>query len=239
MPARRSKSSNQQSAALAEQLPRPRVLREMLLAGALVASLGLFLWLLAALRMGGVDSIDTSVQAWLTARRSPLLTEIALNLTALGSATLLTVGTVLLVLLLWTGGRRLAAVDAALASSLAGILTQLAKVALQRPRPPVAERLAGAIGYSFPSGHSSGIAALLTITALHSIEAAASRKQRIVLALAHALLILSVAGSRTYLGVHYLSDVAAGICIGVACGLVAYAAVRTHSIVRRLRTWLR
>jgi undecaprenyl-diphosphatase len=224
---------------MVELVQRWRVRRAMLLAGGLMATLGIFLWLLAALRLGGLDAFDATVQAWLVARRSPIWTEIALNLTALGSVTLLTVGTTLLAMLLWTGGRRLAAVDAVLAASVAGVVTQLAKMALQRPRPPVAEQLAAAAGYSFPSGHSSGTAALLTITALHSMETAVSRNQRIALAITHALLIVGVAASRTYLGVHYLSDVIAGICIGVACGLISYAAIRTRRIVRRLRDWLR
>ena len=61
-------------------------------------------------------------------------------------------------------------------------------------------------GFSFPSGHSSSAPRYLTAVALHAIEHASSRSQRIVIAMVHAVLIGGVASSRVYLGVHYPSD---------------------------------
>jgi len=77
------------------------------------------------------------------------------------------------------------------------------------------------------------------VTALHSIENASSRPQRIVLGAFHLVLIFGVGWSRIYLGVHYFSDVAAGLCLGIACGLAAHGLLRTRRIVRYLRGWLR
>jgi len=119
------------------------------------------------------------------------------------------------------------------------VITRVLKIVLGRPRPAVAEQLVYVAGYSFPSGHSSGITALLTATALHTIEAATTRAQRVVLGIFHALLILGVGWSRIYLGVHYPTDVVAGICVGVACGLAAHGLLRTRTIVRQIRALLR
>lgn len=221
-----------------EPLPRRALVRATLLAAVLVASIAVFIELLQRVSAGDTRALDQAVLTWLAAHRTPALTAVAADLTALGSRTLLTVATTLVVALLWTGGRRLAAVDTALASSSAALVTRTTKAFLGRPRPPLTDQLMQVTGFSFPSGHTSGIAALLTATALHTIEAATSRGQRIVLGILHAALILGVGCSRVYLGVHYPSDVLAGICVGIACGLAAHGLVRTRAIVRQLRALL-
>jgi undecaprenyl-diphosphatase len=222
----------------AERLPRRALVRAALLAGLLAGSVAVFIWLLQEAAAGATDAFDRAVVAWVVASRTPELTAIAADLTALGSRTLLTISTALVFALLWTSGRRLAALDTALACISAGVITRVTKVLLERARPAV-EQLVHVGGYSFPSGHSSGITALLTATALHTIEAAPTRAQRIVLAVCHAILILGVGWSRIYLGVHYPTDVVAGICVGVACGLTAHGILRTRTIVRHIRALLR
>jgi undecaprenyl-diphosphatase len=226
-------------ARVVERLPRRAWIRAGLLAGVLVAAVAVFIWLLQQTATGAVDALDQAILRWAIARRTSILTEIAISITALGSGTLLGIGTAFVVAVLWTAGRRLAAVDTALASSVAALVTRMTKVLLARHRPPLGEPLVQVAGFSFPSGHTSGITALLTATALHSIEIAGSRSQRVVLGTMHVILILAVGWSRIYLGVHYPSDVAAGICVGVACALTAHGVVRTRGVVRRLRELLR
>ena len=216
-----------------EPLPRRTVVRAAILAAVLLASLALFIYLLQQTLRGGMDSIDRTILATVAAHRTPALTAIALDLTALGSRTFLTVATTLTCILLWASRRRLAAIDTALASSAAALITRLTKVLLARPRP--AEQLIHVGGFSFPSGHASGITALLTAAAIHTIEMTRSRSERMVLAAVYGLLILGVAGSRVYLGVHYPSDVAAGVCVGVACALGAHGVVRTRAILSYFR----
>ena len=217
---------------------KTNAVRNLILAGVLSACIGAFVWTLEAVRLGLVTHIDHRVEVWAAAHRTPQLTEVALNLTALGSGTLLTVATVLVFMLLWTAKRRLAAIDAAVASFVASVATDVVKTALQRPRPMITH-LTTATSFSFPSGHTSGIAALLTVTALHTVGSAQSRAQRVVLICAHALLLFAVAWSRIYLGVHYLSDVCGGVCVGAACALLSHGIVRSPSVVRYLRTRLR
>jgi len=201
---------------------------------ALVACLIAFAWLCLEVARDNTRTVDDSILAWVAGRRSPVLTVIATDLTALGSPTLLTLAAVLVTAGLWASGRRLVSVQTAAACSAAALVTNATKILLARPRPPLAGHLLGVTGFSFPSGHASGIAALLTVTALHTIEAAPSRGRRLFLAAVHAALILGVGWSRVYLGVHHASDVLAGICVGVACALGVHTLVRGPAIARHL-----
>jgi undecaprenyl-diphosphatase len=71
---------------------------------------------------------------------------------------------------------------------------------------------------SFPSAHAMQVAALVTAWLLWSGKA--SRIGNLALG---ALLVLAVAFSRTYLQVHFLSDVLAGIAAGALCAVLLHA----------------
>jgi undecaprenyl-diphosphatase len=89
------------------------------------------------------------------------------------------------------------------------------KVLVGRPRPALVHPVASASGYSFPSGHAGGSAAVYGALAL-VIFAEVARSARLILATGTALLVGAVAVSRVLLGVHYPSDVAAGVALGLA-----------------------
>ena len=95
-----------------------------------------------------------------------------------------------------------------------GILTTTIKHLADRVRPalnPIAETL----GPSFPSGHSSWSAAFFAAAAL-LLGRGRGRGARAAIAGVAAGLALTVAGSRVLLGVHWLSDVIAGLALGSA-----------------------
>lgn len=92
------------------------------------------------------------------------------------------------------------------------VLNNLLKVIVGRERPSVL-RLVGAHGYSFPSGHTVAAAACWSAIAL-VLGRDRSRVVRALLAGGAALIAVSVATSRALLGVHWLSDVIAGLAIG-------------------------
>jgi membrane-associated phospholipid phosphatase len=86
------------------------------------------------------------------------------------------------------------------------------KVLVRRTRPDVLH-LVSAHGFSFPSGHSCAAAACTSAAALVLGRGRSRRTQAMLAALA-ALATIGVATSRALLGVHWLSDVIAGVVLG-------------------------
>jgi len=141
---------------------------------------------------------------------------IAQALSALGSV----VGTCVVIALTLVVLRRRNAAIMVIGVPLVGFLTDaLLKVVFRRPRPT------GALiplpqSYSFPSGHALVAAATyLTIGLLLADRLTTKRAKTLCVALC-ACIALAIAGSRVYLGVHYLSDVAGGLVLGTALALV-------------------
>jgi membrane-associated phospholipid phosphatase len=92
------------------------------------------------------------------------------------------------------------------------LLNNVLKVIIHRDRPNVLH-LVVAHGYSFPSGHTMAAAAAWSAVAL-VLGRDRPRLARAMLAAGAALIAVSVATSRALLGVHWLSDVIAGLFIG-------------------------
>jgi len=98
-------------------------------------------------------------------------------------------------------------------------LTGLLKDYFGRIRPDFAEGGARYESLSFPSGHSSGIATLVTVGLILAWPLLAAHTRRWALAVGVVLVVL-VGLTRMWLGVHYLSDVVGGWALGVAWSLV-------------------
>jgi membrane-associated phospholipid phosphatase len=104
---------------------------------------------------------------------------------------------------------------------LAGLVTEIAKYAADRPRPATA--LVHALSTSFPSGHALGVMvgvlALLTI-----VLPIVGPQARAWLIAVGAVIVITIGVGRVVLNVHHLSDVIAGWALGyayfVACLLV-------------------
>lgn len=91
----------------------------------------------------------------------------------------------------------------------------LAKLAVQRARPVVDDAVAFAPGYSFPSGHAANTAAAgLTLTLL--LWPVLGHRGRVTIVVAVSSTVLVTGADRVLLGVHYPSDVVAGILFGGA-----------------------
>ena len=96
--------------------------------------------------------------------------------------------------------------------------TELLKLLIHRPRPAVAA-VAIPSGFAFPSGHASGAAATCLTLALVLTQGQPAGRRAAWLALGAGIAV-TVAASRVYLGVHYFSDVAAGLLWGTAWALL-------------------
>ncbi|HEY0804220.1 MAG TPA: phosphatase PAP2 family protein, partial [Pseudonocardiaceae bacterium] len=100
------------------------------------------------------------------------------------------------------------------------------KALVDRGRPVFSQPLATAGGASFPSGHTAGSAALYGILILMCAPVL-TRGWRLLVVVAGTVFVLAVGASRVVLGVHYLSDVVAGLALGLvwAAGTLTLVAV--------------
>ena len=93
-------------------------------------------------------------------------------------------------------------------------IANLVKVLVSRDRPAISQ-LTGFSGSSFPSGHAAAAAATFAIIAL-LMGRGRRRSVRNAIAGAAVGLAVLVAGSRVMLGVHWFTDVLAGMALGWA-----------------------
>ena len=106
-----------------------------------------------------------------------------------------------------------------------------------RARPDLAEALHRAQGFSFPSGHAMGSTIVLGALAYLLVRSSRSWRMRSAVIAAALTLALTIAASRVYLGVHWVSDVGAGLTAGVlwlTVTTVAYEAFRRIRMLRAL-----
>lgn len=92
------------------------------------------------------------------------------------------------------------------------LINNALKLLVMRDRPPV-EHLVGAAGSSFPSGHSAAAAGCWMAIAL-VVGRWLPRRVRPWLAVIAVGIACLVAASRTLLGVHWVTDVVAGLVVG-------------------------
>jgi undecaprenyl-diphosphatase len=112
-------------------------------------------------------------------------------------------------------GLRTRAAWAAVTVLVAWGLAQVMKRVVARTRPVVDEAVEHASGFSFPSGHATNTAvAGLTVTLL--VWPLLGPRGRVAVPAVASLLVVLTALDRVYLGVHYPSDVVAGVLAGTA-----------------------
>ena len=96
------------------------------------------------------------------------------------------------------------------------------KHVVQRPRPTV-RHLVYADGYSFPSGHSVGSAALFGVLIVLTILLIKSTSLKTILVIIWALFSLTIGYTRIVLHVHFPSDVMGGWLEGITFVLLGYS----------------
>ncbi len=112
------------------------------------------------------------------------------------------------------------------------VLILLLKAHFARPRPYLEQPLLLETYYSFPSGHAMEAVVLYGMLAYFAVLALRTGWARAAVVFGTSLLVLLIGLSRMYLGVHYLSDVAAGFAAG---GAWLSLCITTMELVRRGR----
>lgn len=178
--------------------------------------------LLAALLTFGsaLAGLDHQVTQFLLVRRTPWLSRIMLFISDSHETVRLLAAAVLLAM--WRLYRKDRAAAVTLAVVPLGELLNLGlKQVFQRPRPVVPEPLVHLSTYSFPSGHAVASTLFYAAVCALVLQRVPARPWRIAAVVGAVSMVLLVGFSRVYLGAHYLSDVLAGIAVGVACVALA------------------
>ena len=139
-------------------------------------------------------------------------TQLMKVITWFGSATCLILLTIILFIVL---KNKITGFLIAINLVIVTILNQLLKFVLQRPRPDD-YRLIDESGYSFPSGHSMISMAFYGYLIYLIYKSKFNKYVKIILITIFVFLILFIGISRIYLGVHYTSDVIAGILLSIS-----------------------
>jgi undecaprenyl-diphosphatase len=180
-------------------------------AGALL----LFGWLAQQVMRHATLRFDNAIRDGLHALASPHLTLAFRGITYLGSELFLVPFVAVVAWRLVKAGRRYAAGLLVLATAGGEVLDTVLKLIFRRTRPAVFFGLTEPDTYSFPSGHSMLSACVFGVTAAILTARMSSRRKRVAIWVAAAVLTLTIGLSRIYLGVHYPSDVLAGYAAAV------------------------
>jgi undecaprenyl-diphosphatase len=164
--------------------------------------------------------VDRFLLQYFSGHRSPELTQVMVDLTALGSLSVLTVLTFTVLSLLLALRDRVAVVHLLVVMIGSAFVQRLLKLIYNRERPDFVQPLVAVSDSSFPSGHSFAAASLYITLAIFASRYRQSLCYEAVFFTVAGLIITLVGVSRMYLGVHYPSDVLGGIYSGSAWSLL-------------------
>ena len=164
---------------------------------------------------GPTGWVDRPVESFFVGHHQGWLTEVMRPGTDLGSATIL-VPLVVAAGLGWRWRQRSWRPLALLTAAVAGawVVQVAVKQLVERPRPPEGLALSHATGFAFPSGHATDAAAVYGMLAV-LLARPPRRPARAAAVVVGAVGLIALVGlSRLYLGVHWLTDVLAGMALG-------------------------
>lgn len=159
--------------------------------------------------------IDNEVYEFIYTSESFITTSIMLGATKVGEVWAMLCISLLLVAYLMLKRHKIEALFFALTMALSGILNPALKNIFDRERPTLL-RLIDITGFSFPSGHAMGSTAYFG-SGIYILNRFGHGNSKGLLIGLCSVMILLISISRVYLGVHYPTDIIAGIIGGVFC----------------------
>src|SRR3954468_10842147 len=189
-----------------------------LVAGLFVAALGLvaFIALASDVQSGKTQTLDEAGIRWMGTHDTKGLDALMLEIAALGTGTVVMMIVAIAGLFLVLTSHKYSAI--LLLSSAAGgiVLNGVLKIGFNRPRPAIFLPEVHTVSSSFPSGHAMSAAIVYSTVAYLAARLHRRRWARWLVMTAAFIVIALISVSRLYLGVHYPSDVVAGLAIGLA-----------------------
>lgn len=161
---------------------------------------------------------DLSFSQFIFNLRNPLTDAYFRLMTSLGNVSFVLISTIIIVIFFAFFLKKWKiALTYGLAATVGNLLLNPAvKAIFNRPRPDQAFWLVFADSYSFPSGHSFVAAMNYSLLVYILRRYTGLSKYGKMLNIFLIITVLSIGFSRIYLGVHYLSDVIAGLSLGLS-----------------------
>jgi undecaprenyl-diphosphatase len=179
---------------------------------------------------------DRMVYRWAASMRSDPATLFFVTFTRIGSPVGMAVIALGAAAFLFVRRHRGLSLYVAVTGGMAGLINLGLKDLFARARPDLAEALRKASGYSFPSGHAMG--SMVVLGSLAYVVASLRGRWRLRSATIAVLLasVLAIGLSRVYLGVHWISDIAAGYVAGIVWLVVATVTFEAFWRIRKIRS---
>jgi undecaprenyl-diphosphatase len=208
-----------------------------LLAGGLLALAGTYAFARFASHVssGRTQAFDEAVLRWVADHRSPTLEPVVLEITFLGTGTVVMTIVAVSALFLWLTTHRYSAILLIIATFGGILLNNLLKMGFGRPRPQLFDWGTHVVSWSFPSGHAMSAAVVYGTVAYLAARLQKRHWHRVLTMLLAFVLIVLIGFTRLYLGVHYPSDVIAGVIIGLAWAAFCMATLEAIQLYARRR----
>lgn len=190
----------------------------LLVFGAFIAIAGTYAFakLAELVQHGYTQRFDDSVLRWMEHHQTPWLQALMVEFTMLGTWIVVLTIVGIAALFLWLTRHKYSAA-LLLVSTAGGIgLNNILKVGFSRPRPHIFEWGTTVSSWSFPSGHAMSATVVYVTVAYLAARLQKTQLARLATLAVAAIFVAVICFSRLYLGVHYPSDVAAGVIIGLS-----------------------
>ncbi|GAA3726106.1 phosphatase PAP2 family protein [Salinicoccus jeotgali] len=157
--------------------------------------------------------VDKEVYELIYASESFITTALMLGFTQVGEVLSMIILSVMMITILMLYRLKYATLFLIISMLSSSILVPVLKNSFDRERPSML-RLIEITGFSFPSGHAMG--STIFFGSLMVLVKNSSLNHKTLLYSLAAFFIIMISSSRVYLGVHYPTDVIAGIVGGIA-----------------------
>jgi undecaprenyl-diphosphatase len=165
---------------------------------------------------GGTSGFDDASMKFMGSHQVPWISNLMVEVTMLGTGIVVAMMIAVTALFLWLYDYKNSA-TLLLVTTLGGmLLNNVLKLGFDRPRPQFFDWGTHAMTSSFPSGHAMSAAIVYPTVAYLAARLQKSHWARVLTMLSAAILVVLICLSRVYLGVHYPSDVIAGVVVGLA-----------------------
>jgi undecaprenyl-diphosphatase len=201
-----------------------------------LAATWVFVQIAGDVREGETQAFDVAVLRYIETHQTPFLDRAMLEVTFMGTGLILMTIVLVSGMFLWLTKHKHSALLLIVATTGSILLNNLLKMGFDRPRPQLFEWGQHTVSSSFPSGHAMSAATVYMTVAYLAARLQRRRISRGLTLLAATTVVVLIAASRLYLGVHYPSDVAAGVVIGIAWAALAMAMLEATLLYGRRRS---